>query len=163
MSQEAVRVESKEAARAARDETVREGRDRYLAENSLTVESYTERGFPVYVGRWPVRLPNPGLLHLHDLHHVVTGYGTGLVGEAEISAYELRAGCRSFMVHLLCVGAILGAMFVAPRRILRAWRHARGARTLYYTDLPYETLLEMRVDELRRHLKIAPDIQTERP
>ncbi|HEX8336279.1 MAG TPA: hypothetical protein VF621_06085 [Pyrinomonadaceae bacterium] len=147
---------SDETVRAASDETMRAGRDRYLAANSLTVASYTESGFPVYVGRWPVRLPNPGLLHLHDLHHVVTGYGTGLVGEAEISAYELRAGCRSFLVHLLCVGAILCALFVAPRRILRAWRHARGARTLYHTDIPYEALLDMSVAELRRRLNIAP-------
>jgi hypothetical protein len=138
------------------DETVRAGRDRYLADNLLTVDSYTEGGFPVYVGRWPVRLPNPGLLHLHDLHHVVTGYGTGLVGEAEISAYELRAGCRSFMIYLLCAGAVLCAMFVAPRRIVRAWRRARGARTLYHTVIPYETLLDMSVAELRRHLDIAP-------
>ena len=60
------------------------------------------------------------------------------------------------MVHLLCVGAILCAMFVAPRRILRAWRRAQGARTLYYTDIPYETLLDMSVAELRRHLNIRP-------
>jgi hypothetical protein len=154
MSEDAVRVASEEATRG---ETVREGRDRYLAENSLTAESYTEGGFPVYVGRWPVRLPNPGLLHLHDLHHAVTGYGTGLVGEAEISAYELRAGCRSFMVHVLCAGAIIGAMFVAPRRILRAWRRARGARTLYYTNIPYETLLDMSVAELSLHLNVVPE------
>lgn len=139
------------------DETVRAGRDRYLAANSLTRDSYAERGFPIYVWKWAVRLPNPGLLHLHDLHHVATGYGTGLVGEAEISAYELRAGCRSFMVHLLCVGAILCAMFVAPRRVVRAWRRARGARTLYYTTIPYEALLDMSVAELRRHLNIAPE------
>jgi hypothetical protein len=152
---------SDETVRAASDETVRAGRDRYLADNSLTADSYTESGFPVYVGRWPVRLPNPGLLHLHDLHHVVTGYGTGLVGEAEISAYELRAGCRSFMIYVLCVGAILCAMFVSPRRIVRAWRRARGARTLYHTGIPYETLLGMSVTELRRHLGIAhvaPDV-----
>jgi hypothetical protein len=147
---------SDEAARDMTDETVRAGRDRYLADNSLTLDSYDRRGFPVYVGKWAVRLPNPGLLHLHDLHHVVTGYGTGLVGEAEISAYELRAGCRSFMVHMLCVGAILCAMFVAPRRIVRAWRRARGARTLYYTTLPYEKILDMRVTELRRHLNVTP-------
>jgi hypothetical protein len=152
--------------RAASDETVRAGRDRYLADNSLTVDSYTEGGFPVYVGRWPVLLPNPGLLHLHDLHHVITGYGTGLVGEAEISAYELRAGCRSSMVHLLCLGAVLCAMFAAPRRVVRAWRRARGARTLYHTDIPYETLLDMSVAELRRHLNVAPggahDVQARR-
>ncbi len=147
---------SDQTARATTDETVRAGRDRYLAENSLTVESYTERGFPVYVGRWPVRLPNPGLLHLHDLHHVATGYGTGLVGEAEISAYELRAGCGSLMVRLLCVGAVVAAMFVAPGRVVRAWRRARGARSLYHTTLPYETLLGMSVSELRRHLNVTP-------
>jgi hypothetical protein len=157
MNDAAAQVTVDDTARATTGETVRAGRDRYLADNSLTVASYTESGFPIYVGRWPVRLPNPGLLHLHDLHHVVTGYGTGLVGEAEISAYELRAGCRSFMVHMLCVGAILGAMFVAPRRIIRAWRRARGARTLYYTNIPYETLLDMSLAELRQHLNIAPE------
>jgi hypothetical protein len=166
MNDAAVRVTVDDAVRAIPGETVRAGRDRYLKNNSLTLDSYTESGFPIYVGKSFIRLPNPGLLHLHDLHHVVTGYGTGLVGEAEISAYELRAGCRSFMVHLLCVGSILCAMFVAPRRIVRAWRRARGARTLYYTTIPYETLLDMSVAELRRHLNItthcASDGRTER-
>lgn len=166
MNDDAVQVTVDDAVRAIPDETVRAGRDRYLRNNSLTLDSYTESGFPIYVGKSFIRLPNPGLLHLHDLHHVITGYSTGLVGEAEISAYELRAGCRSFMVHLLCVGAILCAMFVAPRRIARAWRRARGARTLYYTTIPYETLLDMSVEELRRHLNItshcASDGRTER-
>ncbi|MFL6285774.1 MAG: Coq4 family protein [Pyrinomonadaceae bacterium] len=166
MNDAAVQVTVDDAVRTIPGETVRAGRDRYLKNNSLTLDSYTESGFPIYVGKSFIRLPNPGLLHLHDLHHVVTGYGTGLVGEAEISAYELRAGCRSFMVHLLCVGAILCAMFVAPRRIVRAWRRARGARTLYYTTIPYETLLDMSVAELRRRLNItthcASDGRTER-
>jgi hypothetical protein len=141
-------------------ETVRAGRDRYLAENSLTLDSYAARGFPIYVANRAVRLPNPGLLHLHDLHHVVTGYGTGLIGEAEISAYELRAGCRSAMVLMLCVGAILCAMFIAPGRIRRAWKRARGARTLYHSAIPYEALLRMSVAELRHHLKIALDVSS---
>jgi hypothetical protein len=133
-------------------EKVLAGRDRYLSENSLSVESYSARRFPIYVGRRPVYIPNPGFLPWHDLHHVVTGYKTGLVGEAEISAYELRAGCGSIMVFILCVGAILIAMFVAPRRIMRAWRLAKGARTLYHTKVPYETLLQMNVVDLRKSL-----------
>jgi len=128
------------------------GRDRYLAVNSLSTESYGARRFPIYVGRRPVYVPNPGFLPWHDLHHVVTGYQTGLVGEAEISAYELRAGCKSVMVFILCLGAILIAMFVAPRRVVRAWRLAKGARTLYRTKVPYETLLEMKVADLRASL-----------
>ena len=133
-------------------ETVREGRDRYLAENSLSVESYGARRFPIYVGRRPVYVPNPGFLPWHDLHHVVTGYRTGLIGEAEISAYELRAGCGSLMIFILCVGAILIAMFVAPRRVCRAWKQAKGARSLYHTKVPYEELLEMSVADLRESL-----------
>ena len=136
-------------------ETVRMGRDRYLKENSLSLESYTAPGFPIYVGKWAVYLPNPGLLPFHDLHHVVTGYGTGLIGEAEISAYELRGGCKSVMVFILCVGAILIAMFIAPRRIWRAWKRAAGTRTLYHTTTRYDELLEMSVADLRESLGIS--------
>jgi hypothetical protein len=137
-------------------ESVREARDRYLAENSLSLESYAAPGFPVQLAGRVFSVPNPGLLPWHDLHHVATGYGTGLVGEAEMSAFELRGGCGSPLVFLLCVGAIFFAMFVAPRRVVRAWRRARGARTLYHTSVPYEDLLRMSVAELRRRLNLAP-------
>jgi hypothetical protein len=133
-------------------ETVRAARDRYLADNSLSVDSYTARRFPIYVGRWPIWLPNPGYLPWHDLHHAITGYRTGLIGEAEISAYELRGGSGSLMVFILCIGAIVIASFVAPRRIWRAWQQAKGAQTLYHTTVPYETLLEMTVPDLRQLL-----------
>ncbi len=135
-------------------ETVKICRDRYLAENSFDVESYGARRFPIFVGKWTVFMPNPGQLKFHDLHHVVSGYGTGLVSEAEISAYELRGGCHSLIIFILCVGAIFFAMFVAPKRIRAAWRRAEGTRTLYDFDLPYEDLLEMTVGELRRKLGI---------
>ena len=135
-------------------ETVKAGRDRYLAENSLSIESYSAPRFPVYVGRWPVYLPNPGFLPWHDLHHVATGYKTGLVGEAEISAYELRTGCRSLFIIILCVGAMLIALFVAPQRVLRAWKVAKGTRNLYRRDVSYDSLLDMTVGEFRQMLGI---------
>lgn len=138
-------------------ETVRAARDRYLAENALSVESYNAPSLPIYVGRWAVQVPNPGYLPWHDLHHAVTGYRTGLIGEAEISAYELRGGCGSVMVFILCVGAIFFASFLAPRRIWRAWKRAKGASTLYHTKLPYETLLEMSVSDLRELLRIPSE------
>jgi hypothetical protein len=134
--------------------TVRDGRDRYLAENALSTDSYTARKFRVPLGPIRIVLPNPGLLPLHDIHHVVTGYDTGIVGEAEISAFELRTGCRSRIVLLLCVGAIFFGMFLAPRRVLRSWRRSRGLRSLYHADIPYDALLGMDVTELRRTLGI---------
>lgn len=139
-------------------ETVRAGRDRYLADNSLSTDSYTAANFPLYVWKWTISLPNPGFLRWHDLHHVATGYSTGLIGEAEISAYELRAGCRSAMILILCLGAIGIGLFVAPRRILRAWQRAKGASTLYYTRIEYDALLEMNVTELQWHLGLPSEI-----
>jgi len=135
-------------------ETVRAGRDRYLAENSLSTDSYTARRFPIYVGSRPVYLPNPGYLPWHDLHHVATGYKTGLVGEAELSAYELRSGCRSLFIIILCVGAMVIAMFVAPQRVLRAWKLAKGTRNLYRRHVSYDSVLDMTVGELRNMLGI---------
>lgn len=134
------------------DEKVKVGRDRYLAQNGLELASYTAKKFPVYFFRWAVWLPNPGFLPTHDLHHVITGYRTGLIGEAEISAYELRGGCGSIMIFILCVGAIFFGMFVAPKRILTAWKQSRGARNLYHSKIPYETLLDMKVGDLRQQL-----------
>ena len=134
------------------DEKVRVGRDRYLAQNGLGLDSYAAKKFPVYFFRWAIWLPNPGFLPSHDLHHVVTGFGTGLVGEAEISAYELRCGCGSVMIFILCIGAIGIGMFVAPKRILRAWRGSKGSNNLYHSRIPYESLLEMTVGDLREQL-----------
>lgn len=134
------------------EEKVIEGRNRYLIENGLSVESYAARKFPIYVGRWAVWLPNPGFLPTHDLHHVVTGYRTGLIGEAEISAYELRGGCGSLMIFILCLGAIFFGMFVAPKRIWRAWQQSRATSNLYRDKTPYEVLLDMKVGDLREQL-----------
>ena len=135
-------------------ETVRAERDRYLTENSLAIDSYTSPQFPIYVGRRAIYLPNPGYLPWHDLHHVATGYRTGLVGEAEISAYELRSGCRSLVIVILCMGAMVMAMFVAPRRVLRAWKVAKRTRNLYRQNVSYDSLLDMTVSELRQMLGI---------
>jgi len=134
------------------EEKVKVGRDRYLSQNGLGTDSYSAKRFPVYFFRWAIWLPNPGFLPAHDLHHVVTGYGTGLVGEAEISAYELRGGCGSAMIFILCIGAIVFGLFVALKRILRAWQRCRGAHNLYHSRIPYETLLEMSVGDLRQQL-----------
>jgi hypothetical protein len=134
--------------------TMREHRARYFAENGLGEAAYSARIFPVRVG--PIRLPfpNPGLLPLHDLHHVLTGYGTGLVGEAEISAFELRTGCRSPIVFVLCLGSILIGLLLAPRRVARAWKRSRGAQSLYRAGIPYEELLELELTALRKRLRM---------
>ena len=51
---------------------------------------------PVYTGCMLVPLPNietrRRYLKYHDLHHLLTGYSVGRIGEGEVSAWELGTG-----------------------------------------------------------------------
>jgi hypothetical protein len=147
--------------------TVREARDRYLAKNGFTVEGYRAPTFQIDVLGITWTLPNPEarqrVVPLHDIHHVVTGYGTDLAGEAEQSAWELRGGIHSWFLWLFKLSAIFLGLFLAPRRVVRALRRARGQRTLYMDPPPYEVILEMRVGELRAKLGVPPEGQTDAP
>jgi hypothetical protein len=52
----------------------------------------------IKIGPIPFAYPNTKgrkrLVAAHDLHHLLTGYGTDLVGEAELGAWELGTGLR---------------------------------------------------------------------
>lgn len=142
---------------------VRTARDRYLEANGFSIVSYDAPHFVNYIGPFAVKFKNPGLFRQHDLHHVATGYGTDLIGEGEISAYELRAGCPSTRVRFLCLASVLIAFLLAPRRILRALRCARSTRTLYTAPFDYEAVLAGSVAELRRSLLMPEHGFADRP
>lgn len=110
--------------------------------------AYRAPTLPVRIGALAVPVPNPGQLHWHDLHHLVLGYGTDLVGEMEISAYELRTVPKTVIVFLLCVAGVAAGLVAAPRRTLAAWRRARGCRNLYRSGLRYEEVLGWSMEEL---------------
>ena len=149
--------------------TVRRARDAYLAENGFTVEAYDDRWTSASFFGIPLKVPNTKrhrwAIMLHDLHHVATGYGTDLVGEGEISAWELR-GLRPlgiYVASIVMAGTLAGAVF-APRRALGAWRAARSARSLFELVPPdanapdaYEALLDLTVGELRARLGVPAE------
>lgn len=108
--------------------------------------------FFVDIGSLRVALPNPGFLDRHDLHHVLLGAPPDFFGEVEVSAYELRTGCPSAFVALLCVGSLGLAALVAPGRVARAWRRFAGCRGNLYGGPPLGVLLAAPVDEVARGL-----------
>jgi len=140
--------------------TARQAVDLYLRENGFDESNYDEpRGNVSFLGV-PFTIPNPPsrqrAIRFHDLHHVATGYGTDLAGEAEISAWELRAGLGSISVYvraLVSTALILG-IFVAPLRMARAYRAGKGARSFFANPRPVHELYAMNVDELRRALGV---------
>lgn len=141
--------------------TVREGRDEYLAQNGFSMDAYTKPTFTLpFLGReWT--LPNPPArqraISRHDLHHALTGYGTDYAGEAEIGIWELRAGCNTAFLWFINGLAVALGVFVAPRRIVRAWREAEGARSLYVDGRAYDALLDLDLVELRKACGVPED------
>lgn len=140
--------------------SLKEARDRFLAKNNLTVSDYTAPTFTIGVLSWRFKFPNTEArkraVPLHDLHHVLTGFGTDWIGEAEIGAWELRAGCKSFITYFLNGGGVIIGLFISPLRLWGAFRKAKGQRTLYRDSLLYDDLLQMTVLEARKRLGIPP-------
>jgi hypothetical protein len=133
----------------------------YLGENGFDAAEYTSPTFRMkLMGRYhdfPNSADRQWAIPLHDLHHLATGYGTDFIGEAEIGAWELRAGCRTFIVYCLNATAVAIGLVLSPRRVLAAFRAAEGARSLYRRPLQYEAALKMTSGELRAHLGVAPE------
>jgi hypothetical protein len=139
--------------------TVREARARYFADNGLSEASYRDRWLKFKVGPLRVVLPNTPsrqrAIPMHDLHHVATGYGTTIVGEAEIGAWEIAGSCGPYAAAwILDSLAFVTGLAVAPRRTYRAFMRGRHARTLYRIGWSDE-LLDLDVAELRRRIGFA--------
>jgi ubiquinone biosynthesis protein COQ4 len=94
---------------------------------------------------------------MHDLWHVVTGYGTDELGESALVAFsQAQIPNRSF--PLLLVAAVLKGPkswdLAWPRYLWRAYRRGRRAKLL--TAAPWEELLPLPVPEVRRRLGVEP-------
>jgi hypothetical protein len=106
----------------------------------------------------PLRLPNTKAHQwatpLHDLHHILTGYHTDWIGEAEVAAWELRAGCKTLVVYWLDLSGVAIGLFISPKRVWRAFSAARGQRTLYRDSELCESIMQMTLGEVRSRLGI---------
>lgn len=106
---------------------IRDARDHFLAKNHFRVEDYTAPTYTVKLLGLPLEFPNTKAHQwatpLHDLDHVLTGYRTNWIGEAEIGAWELRAGCQTFVVFWLDLAGVAIGLFLRP---LRVWEFLRA-------------------------------------
>jgi hypothetical protein len=90
-----------------------------------------------------------GPIVLHDVHHLLTGYGFSWRGELEVAAWELgNGGCGWHVLYWLdrLTFFALGLVF-APRVTLRAFARGRRGHNLFTRDP--EEVLRMDVDAAR--------------
>jgi len=97
------------------------------------------------------------LRDMHDLWHVLTGYGRDEAGEAANLAFTLGQVWNPGIAFIVVAGALIGPKNVTlywQRYLFNAWR--RGRRATLLTAAPYERLLRLPLDEVRRQLGIQP-------
>lgn len=133
--------------------TMRQARDHYFAVNGFGPDGgYGDAWVDFKLGPLPLPFPNTAgrvqAVRYHDLHHILTGYDTDTLGEFEISAWEIGAGCGDFVAAWqLNLGGLFAGLVSAPRRAFRAFVRGRRGRSLYGED--YDALLDTTVAELR--------------
>jgi hypothetical protein len=142
------------------DLSLREARARYFRANGFGADGgYAASWVKVRLGPIPFAFPNTAArvraVRFHDLHHVVTGYATDVVGEAEIAAWEIATGCAGFgAAWLLNLHALVLGLLRAPGATWRAFARGRRTRNLY--RWPYdEALLGARVGDVRAQLGLG--------
>ncbi|APR86835.1 hypothetical protein A7982_12184 [Minicystis rosea] len=136
--------------------TMRAARDRYFEDNGFGPDGgYASPWVDFKLGPIPMPFPNTAgrvrAVRFHDLHHLVTGYATDTLGEFEIGAWELGAGCKDFWVAWqLNFGSVAAGALVIPRRTFRAFVRGRRTHTLYGRDL--DALLDRTVGAISAEL-----------
>lgn len=144
----------------ADDVTLREARGIYFEVNGFGPDGgYGDAWVDFKLGPVPFPFPNtPGrvaAVKFHDLHHVLTRFPTSTVGEFQISAWELGAGCAAFpTAWVINAGGLVAGMLVAPVRTARAFLRGRRDRSLYREA--YDALLDLTVGEARRRFLASP-------
>lgn len=139
--------------------TMREARKHYFEVNGFgETGGYDDAWVDFKLGPIPMPFPNTkGRVRAvghHDLHHILTGFDTNVVGEFEISAWEIAAGCKDYLAAWIinAGGLAAGALVRAPIRTFRAFVRGRREATTYGENM--EELLAMTVAEARE--RFAP-------
>ena len=138
--------------------------DLFMLENGYRRQDYDAPRTPARVCGISFSVPNSPLhrwsIMRHDLHHIATGYGTDLPGEAEMSAWEIRRGIKPVGKYVGCIvlSAFAVGFMVAPRRTMRA-RSAAGLGPNLFSmpDVTYDDLLQMSLGDFRERLLIPRD------
>ena len=94
---------------------------------------------------------------MHDLWHVLTGYGRDEAGEAANLAFTQAQLPNPGIALIVVAAALIGPKDLKlswPRYLYAAWR--RGKRTSLLTVARYEELLPLPLDEVRARLGVPP-------
>ena len=138
--------------------TMRDARRQYFAVNNFGWGGYDDKWVKVEYGLLRFYFPNTKgrvkVVKYHDLHHILTEYGTSAIGETEIGAWEVATGCtRSLAAWLLNLSAFASGLVINPKGVYKAFLRGRQSANLYHLSFNDE-LLSASVGDLRQQLNL---------
>lgn len=88
----------------------------------------------------------------HDVYHVLTGYGLGLINESSLIFFLLGNGKRSVSIIVAMVVAII---FI-PEQWSQFYKHYQRGKTFSpIKNIDFEQYLDYNIDSLRAQLKVS--------
>ena len=145
-----------------RDVPLREALRIHFAKNGFPPDGGMSKKWGVVrVGPVPIGIPNIAARRratpIHDLNHLVSGYGHDAMGEAENAAWELGGGCHDYAAAWVLNCAALGlGILRSPKRVFAAFVRGRRSKNLYgveiatVIDLPLSTVgTQLGLDDAR--------------
>jgi ubiquinone biosynthesis protein COQ4 len=94
------------------------------------------------------------LLDLHDVFHVLAGYGRDLLGESAVLAFTIPQ-TRNPGIAYLVLDALRGSGWNSTEGKLMRQAFQRGRRCEWLLDQDWEALLEQPIDEVREKLGVG--------
>jgi ubiquinone biosynthesis protein COQ4 len=129
---------------------------RFMAEENLSPdgllapsEAYRDDAVSTEVALFRDRMRD-----MHDLTHVLTGYGRDPLGELCLMAFTYPHTGNLGMALIVLMGFLRIKSWPVRRAVIEAWCHGRVARC-WFPDTDWETLLPQQLDDLRRRFNIA--------
>src|SRR5579883_1318887 len=143
--------------------TLGEALGEYLSRFGLGDGGYRDPKFTIpFFWVFALRLPNIRVrveaVKIHDLHHVLAEYPTGLLGEAEIGAWEIASGCGKYWpAWILNFGSFLYGVVRHPSETFHAFVRGRHSDNLYH-QADYKEVLGRSIGEIRQRLHMSHGI-----
>jgi len=117
---------------------------------SMSVEDYSDKRAFILAER---------MRDMHDLLHVISGYGTDFIGE--MASLEFQVSDPEFKNPMIAMVVKSARSMFEKRGMHDAVRiideaPKRGQNAAFFPAVEWETLLELPVDEVRKHLNVSP-------
>lgn len=136
--------------------TLERARAEFFAQTGYSERDYNRLIAKFQVGPFPLWIYNfksrRQATAIHDVHHVLTGYDTSLVGEGQISAWELGSGYApgDAAILFILLGTLTG-LVVDRKKTWAAFKRGVISRNLYGRRLTPQ-MMKMSLGELRAEL-----------